>query len=271
MESSGAMTLNWVFYVTAAAFGAVIGSFLNVLIHRAPALWKLVDDDTRGDLISPRSYCPVCREPIRNIHLIPLASYVMLGGKCANCEAPIAPRYPLVEFAGALSGVAALALFGLSMEAAGVFFFFMVMIALAAIDAETGFLPDMLTMPLLVIGIIANAFDFMNASLGGAVLGVIIGYGAFRLVDFAFLRLRGVEGLGQGDAKLLAAIGAWFGWPVLPPVVFLAAILALIGVGVASFGGAKISKETPVPFGPALAAAGAFAMIAHGLRRPYFA
>ncbi|MFC2953326.1 prepilin peptidase [Marinicaulis aureus] len=271
MESSGAMTLNWVFYVTAAAFGAVIGSFLNVLIHRGPAFWKLVDDETRGDLISPRSYCPSCRKTIRSVHLIPLASYMMLGGKCANCGASIALRYPLVELAGALSGVAALALFGLSMEAAGVFFFFMVMIALAAIDAETGYLPDMLTLPLLIIGIIANAFDLFNATLGGAVLGVIIGYGAFRLVDIVFLKLRGIEGLGQGDAKLLAAIGAWFGWPVLPPVVFLAAIFALIGVGIASLRGAKIGKETPVPFGPALAAAAASAMIAHGLRLPYFA
>ncbi len=271
MESSGAMTLNWVFYVTAAAFGAVIGSFLNVLIHRGPVFWKLVDDEKRGDLISPRSYCPSCRKPIRNIHLIPLVSYVMLGGKCASCSAPIAIRYPLVELAGALSGLAALALFGLSIEAACVFIFFMVMIALAAIDAETGYLPDMLTLPLLVIGIIANAFDFLNATLGGAVLGVIIGYGAFRLIDIVFLKLRGVEGLGQGDAKLLAAIGAWFGWPVLPPVVFLAAILALAGVGVAYMRGATIGKETPIPFGPALAAAGAVAMVAHGLRLPYFA
>ena len=264
------MTLNWVFYVTAAAFGAVIGSFLNVVIHRGPVFWRLVDDDSRGNLVAPRSYCPSCRARIRNVHLIPLASYVMLGGKCADCSAPIPIRYPLVELGGALAAITALALFGLSLNAAGAFVFFTFMMALGVIDWETGYLPDALTLPFLALGIIANAFDLFNAALGGAVLGVVIGYGAFRLVDMVFLRLRGIEGLGQGDAKLLAAIGAWFGWPILPPVVFLAAILALIGVGVAALRGLKIGKETPVPFGPALAAAGALAMIANGLNLPYF-
>ena len=119
-------------------------------------------------------------------------------------------------------------------------------------------------------GVVGNAFDLFNATPGAAVLGGVIGYGAFRVVDIVFLKLRGVEGLGQGDAKLLAAIGAWFGWPVLPPVVFLAAIMALIGVGISALRGASIGRETPIPFGPALAAAGAAAMIAHGMRLPFF-
>lgn len=270
MESSGAMTLTWVIYITAAAFGAVIGSFLNVIIYRGPVSWRLVDDESRGNLVAPRSYCPSCRAQIRSGHLIPLASYVMMGGKCADCSAPIPIRYPLVELAGALAAITALALFGLSLNAAGAFVFFMFILALGVIDLETGYLPDMLTLPLLALGIVANAFDLFNAALGTAVLGVVIGYGAFRLVDMVFLRLRGIEGLGQGDAKLLAAIGAWFGWPVLPPVVFLAAILALGAIGIAALRGAKIERETPIPFGPALAAAGALAMIANGLSLPYF-
>lgn len=270
MDNAGAMTPHWVFFVTAAALGAVMGSFLNVVIYRGPVLWKLVDGEKRGNLASPRSYCPSCRKPIRSLHLIPLAGYAMLGGKCADCSAPISLRYPLVEAAGAAAGIIALALFGLSVETAGAFVFFLYLIALGAIDAETGYLPDVLTLSLMSLGVVANALDLFNAAPGAAILGAIVGYGAFRVVDMIFLRLRGIEGLGQGDAKLLGAIGAWFGWPVLPPVVFLAAIMALIGVGLAALRGAHIGRETPIPFGPALAAAGAAAMIAHGLNLPYF-
>ncbi|WP_428409162.1 prepilin peptidase [Hyphococcus sp.] len=264
------MAPHWVFYVTAAALGAILGSFLNVLIYRGPVFWNLVDAETRGNLVFPSSYCPSCRTPVGALHLIPLASYFMLKGKCAGCRAPIPLRYPLVEFAGVLAGIAALALFGLTLNAGAAFVFFLFLISLGVIDAETGFLPDALTLPLVALGIIVNALDLLNSAPGAAVLGAIIGYGAFRLVDMIFLRLRGIEGLGQGDAKLLAAFGAWFGWPVLPSIVFLAAIMALIGVGIAAWGGAKIGRETPVPFGPALAAAGAAAMIGHGLNLPYF-
>lgn len=270
MDGGGAMNANWVFFVTAAALGSVLGSFLNVVIFRGPQLWKLVDGNERGDFVAPRSCCPSCRKPIRIVHLIPLVSYVMLGGKCDACRATIPMRYPLVELAGAAAGLIALALFGLTLQAAAAFIFFLFLIPLAAIDAETGYLPDALTIPLIVLGVLANALDLFNATPGAAVLGGIIGYGAFRLVDAVFLKLRGVEGLGQGDAKLLAAIGAWFGWLILPPVVFLAAVMALLGVGVAALRGAHVDKETPIPFGPALAAAGAAAMIAHGLRAPFF-
>jgi leader peptidase (prepilin peptidase)/N-methyltransferase len=175
-----------------------------------------------------------------------------------------------VELAGALAGVIAVLLFGVSAAALFAFVFFLFLIALGVIDYETGYLPDALTIPLIILGILANVFDLFNATPGAAVVGMVVGFGAFRLVDVAFKRLRGMEGLGQGDAKLLAAIGAWFGWAALPPVVFLAALLALAGAGAAALKGAKIEKETPVPFGPALAAAGALAMIAHGLRLPFF-
>jgi leader peptidase (prepilin peptidase)/N-methyltransferase len=261
---------DWVFYITAACVGAVLGSFLNVVIHRGPVLWKLVDGDGRGNLAFPRSYCPSCGEAIRINHLIPLVSYMMLRGNCADCSAAIPLRYPLVELAGALSALVALIVFGFTFTALFAFVFFLFLIALGVIDFETGYLPDTLTIPLIGLGICVNAFDLFNATPGAAVLGAIIGYGAFRLIDFVFLRLRGVEGLGQGDAKLLAAIGAWLGWTALAPVVFLAAIMALIGVAIAALGGAKFARETPIPFGPALALAGALAMIAHGLAAPFF-
>lgn len=262
---------DWVFYVTAACVGAIMGSFLNVVIHRGPVLWNLVDAPDRGNLAFPRSSCPSCGTAIRIIHLVPLLSYAMLRGKCAACSAPISLRYPLVEFAGAFCALIALTIFGVTIAASFAFAFFLFLIALGVIDFETGYLPDALTLTLLVLGVTASAIGVYDVSLLESVLGALVGYGAFRLIDFIFLRLRGVEGLGQGDAKLLAAIGSWLGWAALPPVVFLAAITALIGIAVAAAGGKKISRDTAVPFGPALAGAGALAMIAHGLALPFFA
>ncbi len=259
----------WVFYITAAMLGAVLGSFLNVVIHRGPTMWNLIDAPDRGNLVSPRSACPACGAKISIAHLIPLLSYAMLGGKCAACGARISLRYPLVELMGAAAGVVALLLFGLTAQAGLALIFFLFLIALGAIDLETGYLPDALTLPLIGLGLAANAFAQFTP-IAGALLGAVIGYGAFRLIDMAFTRLRGVEGLGQGDAKLLAALGAWLGWAALAPVVFLAALLGLAGAGAAALGGAKLERETPVAFGPALAAAGALAMIARGLRLPFF-
>jgi len=262
---------DWVFYITALCAGAIMGSFLNVVIQRGPVLWKLIDAPDRGNFAFPRSSCPSCGEAIRITHLMPLVSYVMLRGKCAACSAPISLRYPLVELAGALSALVALVVFGFTLSALFAFTFFLFLIALGVIDFETGFLPDALTLPLVVLGLIASAAGLFGVSLLDSFLGGLIGYGAFRLIDLLFLRLRGIEGLGQGDAKLLAAIGAWLGWAALPPVVFLAAVMALLGVAVMAAGGVKVGRETPIAFGPALAAAGALALIGHGLRLPFFA
>ena len=259
----------WVFGATAFILGAILGSFLNVVIHRGPRKWRLIDGEDRGGFAFPRSYCPSCRSPIRSVHLLPLASFFLLGGKCADCGARIPLRYPLVELAGALAGLSAFMLFGLSPLAAAAFVFFLLMITLAAIDAETGYLPDALTYPLIILGVVLNAFSTF-ASPGAAILGAVIGYGAFWLIDLVFQRLRGVQGLGLGDAKLLAGIGAWLGWTVLPPVVFLAALLGLFSAGLMAVGGSKVTRETSIPFGPALAASGSLALIAHGLRLPFF-
>lgn len=260
----------WVFYVTAAMTGAILGSFLNVAIHRGPVLWKLIDEDDRGNLAFPRSYCPSCKAAIRPQHLVPFIGYALLRGRCADCKAEIPIRYPAVELLGACAALLCAVVFGLSAAGGFAFVFLLFLIALGFIDFETGYLPDALTFPLLALGLIANGFGLF-ATLASAVIGAVIGYGAFRLIDLLFLRLRGMEGLGQGDAKLLAAIGAWLGWAALPPVVFLAALLALAGVFFARLRGVDIDRETPVPFGPALAAAGALALIAHGLALPYFA
>ncbi|MEO1137449.1 MAG: prepilin peptidase [Pseudomonadota bacterium] len=260
----------WVFFVTAGMTGAVLGSFVNVVIYRGPVMWRLVDAPPRGNLAFPRSNCPNCKAPIRAVHLIPLLSYAMLRGKCAACQAPIPLRYPVVELLGAMAALSSAMVFGATMAGVLSLLFLLTLLALAFIDAETGYLPDMLTLPLIFLGLGANAFAVFTPIVAAAV-GAAIGYAAFRLIDIAFLHLRGVEGLGQGDAKLLAAIGAWLGWTALPVVVFLAALLALLGVLAQSISGVRIARDTAIAFGPALAAAGAVALIARGLALPFFA
>jgi len=248
--------------------GLAFGSFLNVVIHRGPTMWKLVDGDSRGNLFGPRSYCPACSAPIRYRDLIPLAGYALLGGKCAACSARISLRYPVVEIAGGVSAIVSIMLFGMTAAALAAFVFFLFLIALAVIDLETGYLPDMLTIPLIVLGLAANSFKLFTSSPVAAVLGAVVGYGVFRGLDFVFRRYRGIEGLGQGDAKLLAAFGAWFGLAALPLIVFIATAMALFGVLIAKVTGEKVARDTEIPFGPALAAAGALAMVVFGLGAP---
>jgi leader peptidase (prepilin peptidase)/N-methyltransferase len=257
----------WVILVTWVLVGLLIGSFLNVVIYRGPKMWNLVESDSPGNLVSPRSYCPSCKAPIKRINMIPLLGYIMLHGKCASCSASISLRYPLVELLGAAAAVIATILFGFTVTAALAALFIWTLIALSFIDAETGFLPDALTIPLLALGIVANAIDLF-ATLPNALIGATAGYLIFRLIGAVFQRLRGLEGLGQGDAKLLGALGAWLGWQALAPLVFAGAVLALAAVGTMRLSGKTVSNETPIPFGPALAGAGAIAMILNGLHLP---
>ena len=250
----------WFFSATAFFAGLLIGSFLNVLTYRGPQMWGLIDGDARrGDLTAPRSYCPCCRAPIKRIHLTPILGFAALGGKCASCGARISWRYPIVEMLGAAGGLGAFMLFGATPAALAAAVFFWALIALAVIDLETGYLPDAITLPLLLAGLAANAAGFFalwHASLIGAAAGYLI----FRLIGEVFIRLRGIEGLGQGDAKLLAAIGAWLGWQALAPTVFVASLLGLAAVISMRFAGKQLSRDTAIPFGPALAAAGAVVM-----------
>ena len=243
------------FAILATILGLIIGSFLNVVTHRGPAVWKLVDDENRqGNFAFPRSYCPTCNTPLKRIHLVPLFSFLALRGQCAACGSKISLRYPIVEALGGIAALTAFLLFGLTATAlfAAVFMWFL--IALAAIDFETGYLPDALTLPLLVIGLAANSVGFF-ATISAALIGAVAGYLSFRLIGAAFHLLRGAEGLGQGDAKLLAAIGAWLGWMALAPTVFIATMIALLGALMMRFGGQSIRADTEIRFGPALALA----------------
>lgn len=248
-----------ILFLFATAAGLVVGSFLNVVIHRGPTLWGLVDSPPRGGLAGPRSYCPACKSPIPPMGLIPVISFLLQKGRCSACGAAISPRYLLVELLGAAVVAAALWAYGVTLAGLASALCGFALVALAFIDLETGYLPDAVTLPLVALGLVQSAAGLTTA-LPDALLGAIAGYAAFRLIDLAYQRLRGREGLGQGDAKLLAAIGAWTGWTMLPAVILIAA-LATLAVIVATKG-ASARTADPVPFGPGLCAAGFIVLIA---------
>lgn len=255
--------MTWIILATAAVGGLLIGSFLNVVIHRGPALWKLTDGDrnSRGGFAAPRSYCPACRKQIRWFDLFPIISFIVLRGKCRECGAPIALRYPVVEFLGAAAALVSVAVFGATWDAALAALFLLTLIALAFIDHETGYLPDALTLPLLAAGLAANITGRF-VSLKDAAIGAAAGYLAFLALAAGYRALRGREGLGWGDAKLLAALGAWCGWVMLPPIVLAASVMALALAAAGALTGRKIDAATPIRFGPALCAAGAAGFLA---------
>ncbi len=241
--------------VILAIAGVAIGSFLNVVIHRGPAMWRLIDDDKRGNLIGPGSYCPSCKAPIEAFRLVPIISFVAQRGRCAVCASPISPRYPLVEAFGGVVALLAVCSFGVTWSALAVALFGFALIALAFIDLETGYLPDAITLPLIAGGLIANASIEM-VPIGDALIGAVAGYASLQGVAILYKALRGRDGLGEGDAKLLAAIGAFGGWAILPAVVFVGAAATLMIVALRR----TASLDQPIPFGPGLCAA-AFAVI----------
>lgn len=260
--------MTWVFTGLAALLGLLAGSFINVVIHRGPAMWGLVEDENRrGDLVGPRSYCPACGAQIKILHLVPIIGFLLTGGKCAACNAPISVRYPVVEIMGAAAGVGAVMLFGPGPAALAAAVFFWSLIALAVIDLETGFLPDAITLPFALAGLAVNAWGLF-VPWQGALIGAVVGYAAFWLIAEAFYRLRGVEGLGLGDAKLLAALGAWLGWQALPPIVFIGSIIGLFWALIVRLTGKKISAHTALPFGPALATGGAVVFVIMAMAGP---
>jgi len=253
--------------------GLFIGSFLNVVIARLPVMmereWQAemaefhgggeaVAESERFNLVTPRSRCPHCEHRISMLENIPLLSYLFLRGRCRHCQTAISARYPLVELlAATLSGYAAWR-FGVGPATAGALIFVWVMIALAFIDFDTRLLPDSLTLPLLWMGLIFNLLTG-NIPLEDAVTGAVAGYLFLWSIYWLFKLVTGKEGMGHGDFKLLAAIGAWLGWQALPLIVVLASITgALFGIGLIVF--KRQQRNTPMPFGPFLAIAGLLAL-----------
>ena len=255
----------------ATLLGLVVGSFLNVVIHRLPRMmerqWQAECAEWKGEtppqhekynLVTPRSRCPSCNQAIRAHHNIPLLSYAFLGGKCAGCGKPISWRYPAVELLTAvLSGFVAWR-FGPTVQAAAALLFTWAIIALAFIDLDTFFLPDDLTFPLLWAGLLVNVAGTYT-DLHSAVIGAAAGYLALWLVYWSYKLATGKEGMGYGDFKLLAAIGAWLGWKMLPLVILLSSFVgAVIGIGLIVL--ARRGRNVPIPFGPYLAIAGLIAL-----------
>ncbi len=261
--------LPWV----ALALGLCIGSFLNVVIHRLPKMmereWReqcaelagtaaTLPAEGRYNLLVPRSACPACGHRISALQNIPIISWLVLRGKCAACGARIAARYPVIELAAGLIGAYAAWRFGPSLAALGAAGFGWALLALAVIDFDTQLLPDDITLPLLWAGLLIN-FASVFAPLGTAVIGAVAGYLSLWLVYWAFKLATGKEGMGHGDFKLLAAIGAWLGWQKLPLVILLSSVVgAAVGLLLIVF--ARHGREKPIPFGPYLAAAGLIAL-----------
>jgi leader peptidase (prepilin peptidase)/N-methyltransferase len=252
-----------------AILGLVIGSFLNVVIYRLPKQmehdWALqcgqTPADPRPGLVVPGSRCPQCGHALAWFENIPLLSFIVQRGRCRACAAPIAVRYPLVELAAAGLAMVAVRAFGLTPEAVLVMVFLWTLLALAVIDARTLLLPDRLTLGLLWAGLLANALGYWSAlPLPDAVLGALAGYASLAAVAWGYAQLTGREGMGLGDAKLLAALGAWLGWLALPLMVLLASLLALLVGGLALWRG-RADRHTALPFGPFLALAGGLAII----------
>jgi len=257
--------------VVAAVVGLCVGSFLNVVIHRLPKIldrgWQTQCAELRGEdppvpprynLAVPRSACPACGHQITSMENIPVVSWLALRGKCSACAAPIAPRYPIVELLGGALAAAAIFKFGPTWQGLAACAFLWTLLALTGIDFDTQLLPDNLTLPLLWGGLIANLFGLF-VPLADAVIGAIAGYMALWTIFWLFKIIRGKEGMGYGDFKLLAALGAWLGWKMLPLIVLGSSVVgAAIGIALVAFKGRD--HNVPLAFGPYLAIAGAVAL-----------
>jgi leader peptidase (prepilin peptidase)/N-methyltransferase len=262
--------------ITVGLVSLMIGSFLNVLISRLPVMlereWKqdcneflgntgTPTDEATFNLAIPRSQCPKCGHQITAMENIPLLSYLFLRGKCADCKTPISIQYPLVEITTAALSMFIAAKYGFSKETLALLFMTWTLIALFMIDAQTMLLPDNLVYPFLWLGILLNLNGFFVA-LEDSVTGAVIGYLMLWSLFHLFKLLTGKEGMGYGDFKLLAALGAWGGWQILPFVVFASSAFgAVFGISVMLI---KSQKESqPMPFGPWLAMAGFVALVWH--------
>jgi len=264
--------------------GLVVGSFLNVVIYRLPLMldreWRaqaadyLSPDDARAapsdlapmTLSTPRSACPSCRTPIAAWNNIPIVSWLILRGRCASCKSSISIRYPMVELATAILSAGAAWHFGFGVSAACAVLLTWALIALTGIDLDHQLLPDDITLPLLWAGLVAavwvgpQAGNSLPVAPEDAIVGAAAGYVSLWLVYHAFRLLTGKEGMGFGDFKLFAALGAWLGWKLLPMIILLAAVTgAVLGIAMIAFKGRD--RAAPLPFGPYLAAAGWLAMM----------
>ena len=261
--------------VIVIVIGLLVGSLLNVVIYRLPVMmereWRsecklILDPDSPGEelaepfnLAFPHSHCPSCDAPIRAWQNIPVISYVLLRGQCANCKVSISARYPIIEAVTALMSAIIAWQLGASLEMLAALFFTWSLIALTMIDADHKLLPDQITLPLLWAGLLLNSFSLF-VPLYDAVWGAIGGYLSLWSVYWLFKILTGKDGMGYGDFKLLAALGAWLGWQSLLVIILLSSLVGAI-VGSIILLANKQGRNTAIPFGPYLAAAGWIAFL----------
>jgi leader peptidase (prepilin peptidase)/N-methyltransferase len=281
----------WLLAGCVFVLGLLVGSFLNVVIHRLPIMlereWQAQAQELLADallapasaaqstppptserynLVVPRSRCPICNAEITALQNIPVVSWLALGGKCASCRAPISARYPLVELiTAALSALVALH-FGWHWQTLFALVFTWALVALTAIDVDHTLLPDAITLPLLWLGLVLSVFWGPGLTPPApvdpvsAIVGAVVGYLLLWSVYWAFKLATGKEGMGYGDFKLLAALGAWMGWQMLPLILLLSALAgAIVGIALIILRGRD--RNVPMPFGPYLAAAGWIALI----------
>lgn len=274
------------FTSTCLILGLMVGSFLNVVIHRLPKMLELgwreqcseltqsedgesnlaitshtpiaVAPTPAYNLVVPRSACPKCHHAITAIENIPIISYLLLRGKCKGCGTRISPRYPIIEAVSGVLCAFAAAHFGYSMAAVGAILLIWALLALTAIDFDTMLLPDDITLPLIWAGLLFNLFGTFT-DLQSAVIGAVIGYLVLWSVYWLFKLTTGREGMGYGDFKLLSALGAWFGWQLLPLILVLSSLVGAI-IGISLIVLFKHGRNIPIPFGPYLAGGGLIAL-----------
>jgi len=269
------------FITSLVIFTLLIGSFLNVVIHRLPIMldreWRKQSQDLlatpslttdnnplpeKYNIVVPRSACPNCGKPITAVQNIPVVSWLVLKGKCANCKAAISARYPIIEVCTALLSVIVAWEFGFTSHTVAVLVLTWCLIALSIIDFDHQILPDQITLPLMWAGLILSVIDqrILGISTQDAIIGAATGYLSLWLVYHAYKLVTGKEGMGYGDFKLLAALGAWMGWKMLPVIILFSSFTgAVIGIALILFRGRD--HNIPIPFGPYLAAAGWIAML----------
>lgn len=272
----------WLLTGTCVVLGLLVGSFLNVVIYRLPLMmqrdWRQqcleflqieesraptadpIADHKRFDLVKPDSHCPACKQPVKPWQNIPVLSYLFLRGRCANCKVRISPRYPIIEaVSGLLSGLVAWQ-FGAEWLTPMLLVLVWSLIALTMIDFDHQLLPDNITLPLLWLGLMVAATGIGPVSTTDAVIGAAAGYLSLWSVYWAFKLLTGREGMGYGDFKLLAALGAWLGWQQLLLIILLSSIVgAVVGIGLMVI--LRRGRNVPIPFGPYLAGAGMITLL----------
>ena len=276
METSAASGIEAAYWVSpgftifvAAVFGLLVGSFLNVVIYRLPRMmetrWAAEAAEIEGraaheeagapfNLVVPRSRCPHCGHQITALENIPVLSWLWLRGRCSQCQARISARYPLIETLTGLLAAVAIWRFGLTVPGIAAVALSFALVSLAFIDLDTQLLPDDITLPLVWLGLLVNLVGGF-VPLRDAVIGAMAGYLLLWSIYWIFRLLTGKEGMGYGDFKLLAALGAWFGWQSIPAIMLMSSVVgALVGISLMLF--RSHGRETPIPFGPYLAGAG---------------